>query len=133
MPTTQVRPVRRRTARLPLLLAAGALLVGGATVGTPDASAQPAGCRATELFVSPDGNDKAKGTKDKPFKTIEKARDHIRDKGLNRPGRMRCDIHVNLRAGDYPVNRTVELDDRDSGAVATRSSTAPTTAPARPA
>ncbi|MGW8745082.1 right-handed parallel beta-helix repeat-containing protein [Streptomyces sp. NPDC055794] len=116
MPTTQVRPVRRRTRRLPLLLAAGALLVGGATLSTPDASAQAAGCKATELFVSPDGNDKAKGTKSKPFKTIEKARDHIRDKGLNRPGRMRCDIHVNLRAGDYPVDRTVELDDRDSGA-----------------
>lgn len=114
MPTTQVRPVRRRT-RLPLLLAAGALLVSGATLDAPDANAEPAGCKATQIFVSPDGSDKARGTEKQPFKTIERARDHIRDQGLNRPGRMRCDINVNLRAGDYPLDRTVELDDRDSG------------------
>ncbi|WP_320774772.1 right-handed parallel beta-helix repeat-containing protein [Streptomyces sp. CRN 30] len=109
-------PSRRRRSRLPLLLAAGALLVAGATLDAPDATAKQAGCTATELFVSPDGNDKAKGTKSRPFKTVEGARDHIRAKGLNRPGRMRCDINVNLRAGDYPLNRTVDLDDRDSGA-----------------
>ena len=107
-------PVRRRT-RLPLLLAAGALLVGGTALDVPDAKADAAHCKATELFVAPDGSDRAKGTRSRPFKTVEKARDHIRDKGLNRPGRMRCDIHVNLRAGDYPLSRTVDLDDRDSG------------------
>ncbi|MDT0394924.1 MULTISPECIES: right-handed parallel beta-helix repeat-containing protein [Streptomyces] len=107
-------PVRRRT-RLPLLLAAGALLVGGTALDVPDAKADAAHCKATELFVAPDGSDRAKGTRSRPFRTVEKARDHIRDKGLNRPGRMRCDIHVNLRAGDYPLSRTVDLDDRDSG------------------
>ncbi|MDT0401401.1 right-handed parallel beta-helix repeat-containing protein [Streptomyces edwardsiae] len=107
-------PVRRRT-RLPLLLAAGALLVGGTALDVPDAKADAAHCKATELFVAPDGSDGAKGTRSRPFRTVEKARDHIRDKGLNRPGRMRCDIHVNLRAGDYPLSRTVDLDDRDSG------------------
>ncbi|GGJ40357.1 right-handed parallel beta-helix repeat-containing protein [Streptomyces brasiliensis] len=114
MPTTQVRPVRRKP-RLVLLLAAGVLLAGGAMLDVPDANAKPADCEATELFVSPDGSDKAKGTESEPFKTIEGARDHIRDHGLNRPGRMHCDINVNLRAGDYPVTRTIDLDDRDSG------------------
>ncbi|WP_329391180.1 right-handed parallel beta-helix repeat-containing protein [Streptomyces sp. NBC_01716] len=106
----------RRRSRLPLLLAAGALLVSGTTLNVPDANAKPAECKATELFVAPDGSDKAKGTKSRPFKTVEGARDHIRDKGLNRAGRMACDIHVNLRAGDYPVSRTIDFDDRDSGA-----------------
>ncbi|MEU8837096.1 right-handed parallel beta-helix repeat-containing protein [Streptomyces sp900116325] len=115
MPITTL--VRRRS-RLPLLLAAGALLVSGATLNVPDASAnaKSTGCKATDLFVAPDGNDKATGTKSRPFKTIEGARDHIRDKGLNRSGRMRCDINVNLRAGDYPVSSTIDFDDRDSGA-----------------
>ncbi|MFE2540373.1 right-handed parallel beta-helix repeat-containing protein [Actinacidiphila glaucinigra] len=111
MPFTAVRP---RT-KLTVLLAAGALLFTGAVLQSPDATADTAHCKATEIFVAPDGSDRAKGTEDRPFKTVEGARDHIRDKGLNRPGRMRCDIHVNLRAGDYPVARTVELDDRDSG------------------
>ncbi|MFG2427750.1 right-handed parallel beta-helix repeat-containing protein [Streptomyces sp. NPDC048590] len=107
----------RRRSRLPLLLAAGALLVSGATLSVPDASASAKqSCKATEIFVAPDGDDKAKGTRTSPFRTIERARDHIRDKGLNRPGRMKCDIDVNLRAGDYPVSRTVDFDDRDSGA-----------------
>ena len=106
----------RQRSRLPLLLAAGALLVSGATLNVPDANAKPAGCKATELFVAPGGSDEAAGTKSRPFKTIEGARDHIRDKGLNRAGRMRCDINVNLRAGDYPVSRTIDFDDRDSGA-----------------
>ncbi|MFF2325063.1 MULTISPECIES: right-handed parallel beta-helix repeat-containing protein [unclassified Streptomyces] len=113
MPLTTL--VRNRS-RLPLLLAAGALLVSGATLNVPDAQAQATGCKATDLFVAPDGSDRAKGTEASPFKTIEGARDHIRDKGLNRPGRMRCDINVNLRAGDYPVSTTVDFDDRDSGA-----------------
>ncbi|MEU9953030.1 right-handed parallel beta-helix repeat-containing protein [Streptomyces poriferorum] len=113
MPLTTL--VRNRS-RLPLLLAAGALLVSGATLNVPDAQAQATGCKATDLFVAPDGSDRAKGTEASPFKTIEGARDHIRDKGLNRPGRMRCDINVNLRAGDYPVSTTINFDDRDSGA-----------------
>ncbi|AWW41823.1 right-handed parallel beta-helix repeat-containing protein [Streptomyces cadmiisoli] len=105
----------RRKPKLPLLLAVGTLLVTGAVLEVPDAKASAAGCKATELFVAPGGNDRGKGSKSSPFKTIERARDHIRDKGLNQSGRMRCDIHVNLRAGDYPVKRTVDLDDRDSG------------------
>ncbi|MFE4694853.1 right-handed parallel beta-helix repeat-containing protein [Streptomyces sp. NPDC056749] len=113
MPLTTL--VRNRS-RLPLLLAAGALLVSGATLNVPDAQAQATGCKATDLFVAPDGSDRAKGTAASPFKTVEGARDHIRDKGLNRPGRMRCDINVNLRAGDYPVSTTIDFDDRDSGA-----------------
>ncbi|WP_424920134.1 right-handed parallel beta-helix repeat-containing protein [Streptomyces sp. wa13] len=113
MPLTTL--VRNRS-RLPLLLAAGALLVSGATLNIPDAQAQATGCKATDLFVAPDGSDRSKGTAASPFKTIEGARDHIRDKGLNRPGRMRCDINVNLRAGDYPVSTTIDFDDRDSGA-----------------
>ncbi|MDT0541825.1 MULTISPECIES: right-handed parallel beta-helix repeat-containing protein [Streptomyces] len=110
-----LRTIRRPQLRLPLVVAGALLLIGGAALPGHSADAAAAGCRPTQLFVAPDGRDGAKGSKDAPWRTIEQARDHIRAKGLNRPGKMRCDIVVNLRAGDYPVSRTIELDDRDSG------------------
>ncbi|MFD2028450.1 hypothetical protein [Promicromonospora aerolata] len=36
-----------------------------------------------QLYVSPSGNDQAKGTADDPWKSVAKARDHIREMGLN--------------------------------------------------
>ncbi|MCX4835737.1 right-handed parallel beta-helix repeat-containing protein [Streptomyces sp. NBC_01016] len=117
--TSVTAAARLRITRLPrlgLLGAAGLLLAAGVTLpGT--LSADAAGdCSPTKLFVATDGNDKAKGTEQSPFKTVTRARDEIRDKGLNRPGRMKCDIEVNLRAGDYPVGKAIGLDERDSGA-----------------
>ncbi|MGW8949499.1 right-handed parallel beta-helix repeat-containing protein [Streptomyces sp. NPDC055709] len=101
--------------RVPVLAASALLLLGGATL--PTGSATAAGeCSPRQFFVAPDGSDRAKGTKDSAWRTVEHARDHIRDEGLNKSSQMRCDIVVNLRAGDYPVARTVDFDDRDSGA-----------------
>ncbi len=68
------------------------------------------------FYVSPTGDDGAKGTADKPWKTVEHARDFIRDMGLNKAARMGCDITVNLKAGEYPVAKTIAFDDKDSGA-----------------
>ncbi|RKN45084.1 right-handed parallel beta-helix repeat-containing protein [Streptomyces hoynatensis] len=70
-------------------------------------------CSAKEFFVAPDGSDRARGDEDHPWQTIEHARDHLRDKNLTR--NMRCDIVVNLRAGDYQVDQAVEFDEDDSG------------------
>ncbi|MFI1966431.1 right-handed parallel beta-helix repeat-containing protein [Streptomyces pathocidini] len=98
--------------RITLLAMSALLLTGGATFPADSATAA-AECTPKEFFVAPDGSDRNKGTKDSAWRTIEHARDHIRDKGLNRS--MRCDVVVNLRAGDYPVAKTVDFDDRDSG------------------
>jgi hypothetical protein len=68
------------------------------------------------FFVATDGDDANKGTEDEPWKTVEHARDHIRDNGLNQGPRMICDITVNVKAGEYPVSQTIAFDDRDSGA-----------------
>ncbi|MFC5805060.1 right-handed parallel beta-helix repeat-containing protein [Streptomyces formicae] len=104
-----------RSLRVPVLAASALLLLGGATLSTGSATAAGE-CSPRQFFVAPDGSDRAKGTKDSAWRTIEHARDHIRDEGLNKSSQMRCDIVVNLRAGDYPVGKTVEFDDRDSGA-----------------
>ncbi|MFD2792868.1 right-handed parallel beta-helix repeat-containing protein [Promicromonospora vindobonensis] len=68
-----------------------------------------------QLYVSPSGDDQGKGTADDPWQTITRARDHIREKGLNGEGRMKCDVTVNLAAGEYPVTETVEFTEQDSG------------------
>ncbi len=71
-----------------------------------------AGARQQRVFhVSPDGSDRNPGTRARPFKTIEKARDEVR--AIN--GDMSGDIIVYLRAGHYEISRTIRFDQRDSG------------------
>lgn len=90
----------------------GSAARSGAASG-PDAPQDP-GTRT--FFVSPGGDDSAPGTQSRPWKTIEHARDAIRQWGLNDPQRMHGDVTVNLRAGDYEVAQTITFDERDSGA-----------------
>jgi hypothetical protein len=61
---------------------------------------------AADFHVSPAGNDANSGTADKPFLTLERARDAARaEKGST----------VRLAPGTYPLRRTLALDERDSG------------------
>jgi len=66
---------------------------------------------STDLFVSPDGDDAGSGTRERPFKTLERARDAVRT--FN--GGMHGCITVYLRGGAYALERPLELDSRDSG------------------
>jgi hypothetical protein len=66
---------------------------------------------ATKIYVSLQGNDNNPGTIDKPFKTLEKARDYIRS--LARP--LSVPINVYLRAGTYELSSTFILEKQDSG------------------
>ena len=100
---------RRRRAGAAAL--AVALSASAMVALTHSAEAAPGGCKT--LWVSPNGQDGAAGTQKAPFKTLEQARDAIRDRGL--ATNMKCDVTVNLEAGQYPVASTVQLDDRDSG------------------
>lgn len=67
-------------------------------------------CRA-EYWVSPKGSDAGWGDRARPFRTLERARDAVRHDDR----RLRCDIFVNLRGGDYRLAQTLVLDWRDSG------------------
>ena len=65
-------------------------------------------------FVSNDGNDSNDGTEKAPFKTIEKARDKVREiiaAGAYPDG----GITVYLRGGEYEITKSVELGAGDSG------------------
>ncbi|HTE25700.1 right-handed parallel beta-helix repeat-containing protein [Flavitalea sp.] len=67
---------------------------------------------AKQIFISPSGNDKGRGTIDKPFATLEKARNAVRkivqkEKNIS--------ITVYLRAGNYSLKNSVVFDSLDAG------------------
>lgn len=63
-----------------------------------------------EFYVATDGDDNNAGTLAAPFKTIEKARDSVREVNSNMSG----DIYVYIRGGHYSISDTIELTSADS-------------------
>lgn len=66
---------------------------------------------AENYYVSPSGNDENPGTEDEPFKTIQKAKEIIRQ----REGAWTGDICVWLRGGTYRLKNTLVFTEEDSG------------------
>jgi hypothetical protein len=66
-----------------------------------------------EYFVAPDGNDANPGTKEKPFASLEAARDAIR--ALKAKGELPGPVCVRLMPGEYQLKGTFELTAADSG------------------
>ncbi len=69
---------------------------------------------AVVFYVAPDGSDANPGTRDKPFATLERARDAIRALKAKR-GLPRGGATVFVRGGVYRRSSTFELTDADSG------------------
>lgn len=66
------------------------------------------------IYVSPNGDDGAAGTKQAPLKTLECARDWVR--AIRKKGLPQGGVQVVLRGGTYRrIGRPLELDGRDSG------------------
>ena len=70
---------------------------------------------AQEVFVSPKGDDGNPGTIEKPFRTIERAREAARTYQQTTPAASRRAYTVWLRAGEYPLTKTFELTQNDAG------------------
>ena len=69
---------------------------------------------AAEIHISPSGNDANSGTKDRPFATLQRARDQIRH--LKAGGPLPAGgITVELGGGAYELSRPLELTKQDSG------------------
>ncbi len=64
---------------------------------------------ARDYYVATDGNDTNPGTFEKPFATLEKARDTIRDTKTSES------VHVYIRQGRYFRTQPFELTEADSG------------------
>jgi hypothetical protein len=90
---------------IPAVMTAACLCVAsGARAENTEGTAQ-------EFFVSLSGNDQGPGTKDRPFRTIARARDAVRaleDKD-------RGDIVVSIHGGVYQTPQTIEFGPDDGG------------------
>ncbi|MFE4372220.1 discoidin domain-containing protein [Streptomyces sp. NPDC056835] len=98
------KPLRR------VLTAALSLAVVSAPLAAVPAQAAP---RAPGLavYVSPTGRDAGSGTAAHPFKTLEHARDYVREAKK----KVRGDVHVRLMSGTHQLTRTFSLTAQDSG------------------
>lgn len=110
---------RRRSslpvALIPLLLAAAPASSPALRASLPPASAPAFGGRV--LHVSPDGDDAADGSEARPLRTLEAARDRIRE--LRAAGVLDGidgGATVLLAEGTWELRRTFRLEARDSGA-----------------
>lgn len=73
---------------------------------------QAGGGVASGFYVAPTGSDTADGTKEKPFQTLERARDAVREwKGRN-PEQQ---LTVWLKGGDYRILKPFVLTEQDGG------------------
>ncbi|MBL9208356.1 MAG: right-handed parallel beta-helix repeat-containing protein [Opitutaceae bacterium] len=66
----------------------------------------------TVIWVAPTGRDDANGTQERPFATLARARDAVRE--LVQRG-LADDIAIRLRAGTYELRETLELTPDDLG------------------
>jgi hypothetical protein len=68
--------------------------------------------KSTVFYISVNGNDKNNGSMEKPFATIEKAKEQVRK--LIKKG-LRKDVLVFLRTGTYKISDTIIFTEQDSG------------------
>ncbi|MCF6468733.1 phage tail protein [Nonomuraea sp. MG754425] len=97
--------------RLRATLVACLLLAATPAVAQAEAAPRQPGAA---LYVATDGNDSGNGTKGRPLRTLEGARDAIR-KLKARQGLPRGGVTVYLRAGSYDRTASFALDPQDSG------------------
>jgi hypothetical protein len=72
------------------------------------------GAEPLTLHVAVDGANTNPGSADRPFQSLERARDEIRS--LRQRGALPADgVHVAVHPGTYPVTRTFTLTEADSG------------------
>jgi hypothetical protein len=70
---------------------------------------------AQQVFVSPKGDDKNPGTIEKPFRTLERARDVARTYYRTTPASATKAFTVWIRGGTYDLAKTFELTHADAG------------------
>lgn len=68
--------------------------------------------KGASFFVSPSGNDHAKGTIDQPFATVQMALNKVVEIRRNNPVQQ---ITINLRQGTYYLDQSIEITNKESG------------------
>jgi parallel beta-helix repeat protein len=94
-------------------ISAGVLVLATVTIALAQTSLPTGRPEGMSLFVAADGNDSNPGTNEKPFATLERARDEVRR--LKKDKAPPSPVTVNVRAGTYFLERTFKLSAEDSG------------------
>ncbi|MGI9286455.1 MAG: hypothetical protein ACR2P1_13785, partial [Pseudomonadales bacterium] len=68
-----------------------------------------------KLYVATMGNDAADGGRDRPFATLERARNELRK--LRAKDGLDGGAHVIIRGGVYELGNTLQLESKDSGTI----------------
>jgi uncharacterized protein YjdB len=99
-----------------LLAVLAAIVLITFTPSPPPAAADEAVAKPTgkSLYIATNGNDTNNGSKNHPFKTLEKARDAIR-KLKAKDGLPAGGVTVYLREGRYERSGSFDLNEQDSG------------------
>ena len=92
-------------------IALGVLLLVGVSIDRSRARAVLAPSRVYVFYVSARGSDRNPGTRERPFRSLVRARDAVR--GVN--GRAARDIEVRLLGGIYRLRSPLRLGAHDSG------------------
>lgn len=92
-------------------LAVPILAIGLGTLSRSTHGTEPNPQRAVEYFVAVDGNDTNAGDKDKPFATLQRARDAVRAAKAANADR---DVVVYVRGGNYVLAEAIEFGPDDS-------------------
>jgi hypothetical protein len=72
------------------------------------------------FYVAPTGSDTADGSKTKPFRTLERARDAVRFLKQSRSGTLpKGGVRIVIGGGEYPLEKTLRLTSEDSGTTST--------------
>ncbi len=70
------------------------------------------------FYVSPTGDDAGAGSKEKPFRSVERARDAVRSLKDSQGGKLpKGGVRISIGAGEYSWEQTLRLTAEDSGAV----------------
>ncbi|SCF85823.1 PDZ domain-containing protein [Streptomyces sp. Ncost-T10-10d] len=107
---------RRRSpaSALTAVVATAALGAGLAVLPAGPAAAGSRGDEAVTFHVSPHGDDRAKGSAAKPFRTLERAQEAVRT-SLRKGVRERRPVDVVVHGGTYRLRSTLEFTAADSG------------------
>lgn len=97
---------------LPVLgVSALALAISGCNSSDDDQVSRPPEPNGYQFYVSPNGSDDNTGSSESPWRTLEKAQQHVRsiNAGMSR------DIEIILQDGTHQLDSTLELTEIDSG------------------
>ncbi len=102
----------------PILFAATMILAGISSVFIAESQIPTTSPHSIEFYVAPGGNDDSPGTMQRPFRTLDRARDAVRIMKRT-DGALHAPVDIILRGGTYRLPAPFVLKPEDGGTAQT--------------